>query len=59
MKDDELVIFDVTLTKCKGCGIPASIEVSVKASVLKDFGSGKISKDAAVGKINVKKGAGQ
>jgi hypothetical protein len=59
LKDDELVIFDVTLTKCKGCGIPASIELSVKASVLKDFGSGKISKDAALGKVNVKKGVAQ
>jgi hypothetical protein len=59
LKDDELVIFDVTLTKCKGCGIPASIEVSVKASVLKDFGTGKISKDAALAKVNVKKGVAQ
>ena len=59
LKDHELVIFDVTLTKCKGCGIPASIELSVKASVLKDFGSGKISKDAGLAKVNVKKGAGQ
>jgi hypothetical protein len=57
LKDDELLIFDVTLTKCKGCGIPATVELSVKASVLKDFGSGKISKDAALAKISLKKGA--
>jgi hypothetical protein len=56
LKDDEMLIFDVTLTKCKGCGIPATVEFSVKASVLKEFGAGKLSKDAAVGKINVKKG---
>lgn len=56
LKDDEMLIFDVTLTKCKGCGIPATVEFLVKASVLKEFGTGKLSKDAAVGKINVKKG---
>jgi hypothetical protein len=59
LKDDEMLIFDVTLTKCTGCGIPSSIELSVKASALKDYGSGKVSKDATVAKINVKKGAGQ
>lgn len=59
LKDEELLIFDVTLTKCKGCGIPSTIELSVKASVLKDFGSGKISKDAALTKINLKKGVTQ
>lgn len=59
LKDEELLIFDVTLTKCKGCGIPSTIELSVKASVLKDFGSGKLSKEAAFTKINLKKGATQ
>lgn len=59
LKDDELLIFDVTLTKCTGCGIPSTIELSVKASVIKDFGSGKISKDAALTKINLKKGLAQ
>jgi hypothetical protein len=59
LKDDELLIFDVTLTKCKGCGIPSTVEFSVKASVLRDFGSGKISKDAASAKINIKKGNAQ
>jgi hypothetical protein len=57
LKDEELLIFDVTLTKCKGCGIPASVEVSVKASVLKEFGTGKLSRDAALAKFNVKKGS--
>jgi hypothetical protein len=56
LKDDELLIFDITLTKCKGCGIPATVEFSVKASVLKDFGTGKLTKDAALVKINIKKG---
>jgi len=59
LKDGEQLIFDVTLTKCKGCGIPSSIELSVKASVLREYSSGKITKDAAASKINVKKGPGQ
>jgi hypothetical protein len=57
--DEELLIFDITLTKCKSCGIPSTLELSVKASVLKEFGTGKLSKDAALSKINVKKGSPQ
>ncbi|MBT1705658.1 hypothetical protein [Chryseosolibacter indicus] len=59
LKDDELVVFNVTLTKCKGCGIPSTLEVSVKSSVLKDFGAGKIEKGSALNKFSVKKGANQ
>jgi hypothetical protein len=59
LKDEELLILDVTLTRCVSCGIPATVELSVKASVLKEYGSGKLSKEAAIAKINVKKGAPQ
>jgi hypothetical protein len=59
LKDEELLILDVTLTRCVSCGIPATVELSVKASVLKEYGSGRLSKDAAIAKINVKKGAPQ
>ncbi len=55
LKDDEQVVLNVKLTKCVGCGIPASLEVSVKNSVLKDYGSGKITKEAALTKVTVKK----
>ncbi len=55
LKDDEQVVLNVKLTKCVGCGIPASIEVSVKNSVLKDYGAGKTTKEAAVLKVIVKK----
>lgn len=57
--DNEQLVFNVKLTKCKGCGIPADIEVSVKNSVLKDYSSGKLDKSSALGKITVKKGPGQ
>lgn len=59
IKDDELVVFNITLTKCKNCGIPSTLEVSVKNGVLKDFGAGKIDKAAALSKFTVKKGPNQ
>ena len=57
LKDEESLIVSVTLTKCAGCGIPATLEVSVKNGVLKDFGAGKIDKASALSKIVVKKGS--
>jgi hypothetical protein len=59
LKDEENLIFNVTLTKCKGCGIPSNIEFAIKASVLKDFNAGKLDKSAAVSKFTVKKGPNQ
>ena len=59
LKDNEQLVFNVMLTKCKGCGIPSDIEVSVPLSVLRDYSSGKVDKNSALGKITVKKGAGQ
>ncbi len=55
LKDEEQLVFNVRLTKCDGCGIPTSIEVSAKYAVLKDYSSGKITKEAALAKVNVKK----
>lgn len=57
--DNEVLAFNVKLTKCPECGIPSSLEVSIKSSVLKDYNSGKLDKSAALGKIAVKKGANQ
>lgn len=59
LNDNEQLIVDVTLTKCTGCGIPASLELAVKASVLKDYNAGKLDKSAALSKIEVKKGPDQ
>lgn len=59
LKDEEVMVFDVTLTKCVGCGIPSTTEFSVKGSVLKDYASGKIDKSAATTKVTVKKGPKQ
>jgi hypothetical protein len=59
LKDEENLIFNIQLTRCIGCGIPTSIELSVKNSVLKDYSSGKLSKEAAMQQITEKKGAEQ
>lgn len=59
LKDNEQLVFNITLTKCKGCGIPSDIEASVQNSVLKDYSSGKLDKSSALSKIIIKKGASQ
>ena len=56
LSDNEVVIFNVTLTKCKDCGIPSTLEVTVKSAVVKDFAAGKMDKNAALNKFSVKKG---
>jgi hypothetical protein len=59
LKDDEVLVFQVSLTKCPSCGIPSTVECSIKGNVLKDFSTGKMEKNAAVNKIAVKKGPNQ
>ncbi|MFZ2905039.1 MAG: hypothetical protein WAZ98_02430 [Cyclobacteriaceae bacterium] len=59
LKDQEQLVFNVTLTRCKGCGIPSDIEVTVKSSVLSDYNAGKVDKKSALEKIAVKRGASQ
>ncbi len=59
LKPGEFLIFNIKLTKCAGCGIPSSLELSVKADVLTDYSSGKLTKDAALGKFSLKKGSAQ
>lgn len=59
LKDDEVLVFQVKVTKCPECGIPSSLEYNVKASVLKDYSNGKLDKNATLAKIAVKKGPNQ
>ncbi len=59
LKDNESLVFNVRLTKCKGCTIPSTLEVSIKGDVLKDYGTGKLDKNAASNKIEIKKGVDQ
>ncbi len=55
LKDEEQLVFKVQLTKCEGCGIPSTLELSIKSSALKDYSSGKATKESTLAKINVKK----
>jgi hypothetical protein len=59
LQPNELLVFDVKVTKCEACNIPASIEISIKADVLKEYAAGKLPKDAALAKVIVKKGSNQ
>lgn len=59
LKANEVLVFNIALTRCQGCGIPATLELSVKSNVLSDYAAGKISKDVALGKFEVKKGNNQ
>ena len=55
LKPDEILMFKIRLTECKGCEMPKSIEVSVKANILADYGTGKITMDKATDAITIKK----
>jgi hypothetical protein len=57
--DEEVLVFNTTLTKCVKCGIPSTVELTIKSSVLKEYGSGKTDKNAALSKFIVKKGPAQ
>lgn len=57
--DSEVLVFQVRLTRCTGCGIPSTVDYTIKASVLKDLNSGKISKSDAMSKLEVRKGDAQ
>lgn len=53
IKADEMIIFKVELTECRGCDMPQRIEVSVKGKTLHDYDSGSISRDKAIGMVSV------
>ncbi|MBA4057036.1 MAG: hypothetical protein C0490_20140 [Marivirga sp.] len=59
LKDDEVLVFQVAITKCAGCGIPSSLELSIKGSALKEFNAGKADRNAMMSKFSVKKGENQ
>lgn len=59
LKDEEVLVFQVRVTRCPQCGIPSTLEYTVKADVLRDFNAAKLSRDAAIARIALKKGATQ
>lgn len=56
---DEQLIFNVSLTQCHQCRIPATLELSVEGSVLKSYNEGKTGKEAAISSISLKRGPDQ
>lgn len=59
LKEGESLIFTTKVTQCVKCGIPSTLELTVKNTVLTEYSAGKLSKDAALAKIEVKKGPNQ
>jgi hypothetical protein len=59
LKDEEVLVFNVILTKCRECKIPSTLELSIKSSILRDFGTGKMDKTTALSKFTIKKGPNQ
>ncbi|HMJ68723.1 MAG TPA: hypothetical protein VK508_07500 [Cyclobacteriaceae bacterium] len=59
LKNDEMLVFNVQLTKCVGCNIPATLELSVRNDNVRKLAAGQMSKADVVSSINVKKGANQ
>ncbi len=59
LKEDEMLVFNVTITKCVGCGIPAYLELSIKNSAIRKLAAGQMSKADAIAALSVKKGPDQ
>lgn len=59
LKDDEMIVFNVQITKCVGCNIPSTLELSVKNGLVRKLAAGQTSKADVINAINVKKGVPQ
>ena len=55
LKPEEAIMFKVALTECEGCDMPKSIEINIKAATLVDYNMDKLSRDAALSQLKVKK----
>lgn len=59
LKEEEHLVFNAKIAECAGCGIPESVEASIKSIHLKEYGEGKINKEEALGKMQITKGTPQ
>jgi hypothetical protein len=59
LRNDEMIVFNIQITKCVGCNIPATLELSLRNDNVRKFATGGMSKADVVNSINVKKGAAQ
>ncbi|WP_425392150.1 hypothetical protein [Ekhidna sp.] len=55
LDSDEMLIFKVRLTECRGCEMPKEIKVSVKMKTLEDFDKGSLSRSKALDQIKITK----
>jgi hypothetical protein len=55
LEDDNVLLLKIRLTRCDDCSIPESIDASIKMSVLRQFDQQKITRDKALGAIEIKK----
>ena len=55
LKDDDVLLLKIRMTRCEDCSIPKSIDVSVKMGTLKQFDQQKISREKAISMIEIKK----
>ncbi len=51
MDREQVVVFKVDLTECKGCDMPTSVSLSIPFGVIEDYGSNKIKLDEATTKF--------
>ena len=54
LKDDDKVMLEIKLNSCRGCEIPKSLEVSTNMSLLKQYDQQKITREKAIGQIEIK-----
>ena len=54
LKSEEMLVFKVKLTQCKGCEMPEAIEVVVKGKTLKDYDSGDLTREDGIKQISFK-----
>jgi hypothetical protein len=52
--EGEKLLLKVKLTKCEGCKIPKSLELSVPMATLRQFDQQKLSREKAVAAIEIK-----
>ena len=50
----DMIMLKIGMTECIDCGLPSKLEINVKKQVVMDFDTGKISKEDALNKIEVK-----
>ncbi len=53
LEEDDILMFKIRMTECKGCTIPKSLDLSVKRSVLDNYEKQKIDLKTAASQVSV------